>query len=391
MPLCPFPGKICSVLLLFLLCSGCGGQHKDIFLPRTLPRFVDDGDTASLQTALRHQERYVKALGKEEVADIGGTSYSGARLGASLQAFGEILEQNLSSAQLDERIRKEFTIYQAGGRATGSPAEMLVTGYYEPVLEGRLLADPPFVYPIYAPPRDLLVLEQAGGSGGKKIGRLDDDGNFQPYWTRAEIETSDKLAGDELVYLQDPFEAFLLHVQGSGRIRLADGTERAIQYRQNNGHNYSSIGKLLVDEKKISLEQADTSAIKKYLIDNPEELWRVLHHNRRYIFFGWADVETPRGSIGLPLTPGRSIAVDKKVLPMGAVGYLISRKPEVEEDGRISGWIPLHRFVVPQDSGAAIQGSGRVDLFWGKGSYAEIAAGAMKERGYLYFLVKKPR
>ncbi|MEE4242979.1 MAG: MltA domain-containing protein, partial [Desulfopila sp.] len=211
----------------------------------------------------------------------------------------------------------------------------------------------------------------------------------QPYWTRAEIETSDALAGYELVYLQDPVEAFLFHVQGSGRVRLADGTERALQYRANNGHQYASIGKLLVDEKKISLQEADTAAIRKYLSDNPGELRRVLHHNRRYIFFAWADSAPPRGSIGLPLTPGRSIAIDSKVLPMGAVGYLISRKPVIGDDGKIRGWIPLRRFVVPQDSGAAIQGSGRVDLFWGKGRAAEISAGAMKESGYLYFLIKK--
>ncbi len=391
MPFRFFSGKIFAVLLLLLFISGCGGQHKNILLPQDLPLFFDDGDAASLQMALQHQQRYVRALANREDVEIGGMSYSAAWLGESLLAFQEILDQNLSPAELDKRIRKDFTIYQAGGRETGSPGEMLVTGYYEPVMEGRLTAEPPFVYPLYAPPRDLLVLEEAGQSGPKKVGRVDNNGNFLPYWTRAEIETSDKLAGYELVYLQDPFEAFLLHVQGSGRIRLADGTERAIQYRHNNGHRYASIGKLLVEEKKISLEKADTAAIKEYLDDNPEELWRVLHHNHRYIFFGWAGVEPPRGSIGLPLTPGRSIAVDKQVLPMGAIGYLISRKPVVEEDGRISGWVPLHRFVVPQDSGAAIQGSGRVDLFWGKGRYAGIAAGAMKEKGYLYFLVKKQR
>ncbi|MEE4241108.1 MAG: MltA domain-containing protein, partial [Desulfopila sp.] len=310
-----------SIFLLILLFSGCGRQHQTLFIPQKLPLFSDDGDLVSLQDALQQQMLYTATLEKEKEIDIGGVSYSAAWLDDSLKTFAELLQRNLSTVELGRVIRENFTVYQAGGRQTSLSAEMLVTGYYEPVVEGRLVAEPPFVHPLYALPRDLL--EHTGASGEKKIGRIDDQGIFQPYWTRAEIETSDALAGYELVYLQDPVEAFLFHVQGSGRVRLADGTERALQYRANNGHQYSSIGKLLVDEKKISLQEADTAAIRKYLSDNPGELRRVLHHNRRYIFFAWADSAPPRGSIGLPLTPGRSIAIDSKVLPMGAVGYLI--------------------------------------------------------------------
>ncbi len=210
-----------------------------------------------------------------------------------------------------------------------------------------------------------------------------------PYWTRAEIDSTNVLAGNELVYLKDDFDAFLLHVQGSGKIELRNGTIKNIQYRTNNGHNYSSIGKLLVDENKLLLKDVDMPAIRHYLRQNPQERSRIFNHNKRYIFFGWGDENHPRGSIGAPLTPERSIAIDKKSLPLGTICYLVSRRPVIDETGQITTWETMHRFVVAQDTGSAIRGPGRVDFFWGNGNYAEIAAGAMKEEGKLYFLISK--
>jgi membrane-bound lytic murein transglycosylase A len=147
----------------------------------------------------------------------------------------------------------------------------------------------------------------------------------------------------------------------------------------------------LVDEKKITLREASIPKIRSYLHNNPKDMTRVLNHNRRYIFFDWGTGNSPRGSSGVPLTPERSVAIDGDVLPMKTVAFLLTERPVLDEDGNISHWQPMHRFVFPQDTGAAIKGSGRVDLYWGSGDFAEKAAGSMKQQGKLYFLIKNDR
>ena len=211
------------------------------------------------------------------------------------------------------------------------------------------------------------------------------------FWSREEIENENLLAGSELVYLRDPFDAYLLQVQGSGKVRLPDGTIRAIRFGGHNGHGYKSIGKLLVDEGKMTLEEASVPAIRSYLAANPDEIERILHYNPRYIFFKWGDDASPQGSTHVSLTPGRSIAIDRAVLPAPVIAYLVTEKPRIDIDGTLLDWEPLRRFVLPQDSGAAIKGPGRADLFLGSGRFAELNAGQMKQPGKLYFLIaRKP-
>mgnify|MGYP001153886151 CR=1 FL=1 len=373
--------------IVILLLSGCGQPRPTLFAPSSLPRFHDDGNPASLQQAVAAQRRYLANLEDHAEFVIGGRIYTVEWLDQSLITFQEILAGEPEQAELDRLIRENFKIYQAGGRLEADPGEMLVTGYYEPLLEGSLLPAPPFVYPLYATPLDLV--ENTGARENKKIGRIDESGEFLPYWTREEIERSGVLAGSELVYLKDPFDAFLLHVQGSGKIRLRDGSIRALHYSGNNGHPYTSIGRKLVEDEIFRLEEVDTQKLRDYVADNQEKGAELLNANRRYIFFAWGESEHPRGSLGLELTPGRSIAVDHRVLPAPAVAYLVSRRPLFDDRGVLERWQPLYRFVLAQDSGAAIRGPGRVDLFWGSGEYAEAAAGIMKESGSLYFLIQK--
>ena len=377
------------ILLFFVALSGCTVSHTHISVAKDVPQFIDDGDSASLLQALQYQQSFVRSRTHGETLKLGGTIYTETMLEKSLAAFAEILKMNLSPVEQDNLIRNEFTIFQAGGRSHSKNKELLVTGYFEPVLSGSLKKTPPFIYPLYSVPADLSVLTDVHGE--KRYGRIvSKDGNIvRPYWTREQIDTSAVLEGNELVYLKDRFDAFLLHVQGSGKIQLQNGETRSIRYAGNNGHPYSSIGKLLVDEKKLKLREASIPTIRKYLSNNPGEMTRILNHNRRYIFFDWGTGASPKGSSGVPLTPERSVAIDGEVLPMKTVAFLLTEKPILDERGRISGWQPIHRFVFPQDTGAAIKGSGRVDLFWGSGDYAEIAAGSMKQPGKLYFLIKK--
>ncbi len=385
------PYSISRLLLLSgiiaLLLSGCSLPRHNLFAPSSPPHFQDDGDRASLQRAVAVQRRYLAGLDPDKTFVIGDRFYTVEWLDQSLAAFQEIIDLAPEPSELNRLLRQNFRVYQAGGRLEADPGEMLVTGYYEPLLEGSLTPAPPFVYPLYATPPDLVANIDA--EGNESLGRIAENGEFRPYWTRGEIDGSGVLAGSELVYLKDPFDAFLLHVQGSGKIRLRDGSIRALRYSANNGHPYTSIGRKLVEDKILRLEEVDTQKLRDYVADNPHRGAALLNANRRYIFFAWGKGEHPRGSLGLELTPGRSIAIDHTALPAPAVGYLVSRRPLFDDRGVPERWAPLHRFVVGQDSGAAIQGPGRVDLFWGSGRYAEDAAGTMKESGSLYFLIKK--
>jgi len=364
---------VALIAISLLLLSGCSKPHPPIAIAATLPAFTDDGEPDVLRNALAEQQRYLNSPSTASFITIGQKEYNRKQLAASLQLFGTILEQDPSPRELEQLIADNFTVFQAGGRKSRNFGEMLVTGYFTPVFEGSLTCSPPFIHPIYAVPDDL----RRRGTGAPD------------YPTRREIETDKPLQGHELVYLKDRFDAFLLHIQGSGHIALPNGEIRTLQYRGNNGHPYSSIGRLLVDEGTLALEQTNIPAIRQYLMGNPEEVDRVLHHNKRYIFFGWGKEQAIYGSTGRPLTPGRSIAIDGDIFPFGTLGYLVTQRPVLNDSGQISHWTPMRRFVLPQDSGSAIQGSGRVDMFWGIGEYAEIAAGAMKEKGALYFLLPK--
>lgn len=391
--LMPFWRTLLFLVFLFLAPVMGYGREPALLLPPQdqIPPLRDDMDNKSLITAATRHLDYLRTLPASTALRLDKTLCSRDCLVESLETFLTILQSNPSPVELDQAIRENFILYQAGGRKNEKKGEMLITGYYEPLLEGSLHKNGPFIHPLYAPP-DSLITCQDPHTGKKTMGRKDAQGETIPFWSRAEIEEGSLLAGNELVYLKDPVDAFILHIQGSGKIRLPDGSQRPLQFAATNGREYKSIGKLLVDENKMTRQEATMPAIRQYLRQNPDERQRILHSNPRFVFFQWNDQKaSPTGSLGLPLTPGRSIAVDPKTLPTGVMAYLVSRKPVLDGNGQLRDWEPLQRFVLPQDTGAAIKGAGRADLFWGNGHYAETAAGNMKEQGQLYFLVKKER
>lgn len=366
-------------------------QESPLLVPQQdqLPSLRDDMDDKSLIIAATRHLDYLKTLPPDTITRLGQDFCSKDCLLESMETFLDILKQKPSPEEFARAVRENFILYQASGRDKGKKGEMLITGYYEPLLEGSLTRKDPFIHPLYAAPDSLLTYRDPA-TGKKTTGRKDTEGGKVPFWTRAEIEEGNLLAGNELVYLKDPVDSFILHVQGSGKVRLRDGSLQAIQFAATNGRKYKSIGKLLVDESKMSREEATMPTIRHYLQQNPDEQKRILHHNPRFVFFQWNKTkESPTGSIGLPLTAGRSIAVDPATLPTGVMAYLISQKPVLDKKGQLLRWETMQRFVLPQDTGAAIKGAGRADLFWGNGHYAETAAGNMKEQGQLYFLVKK--
>lgn len=345
----------------------------------------DDAGYAGLDAALAASERYLRQVPGLRFS-LCGETVTTARLLASVQELRRVVRTSPAPADLARIVEDRFTLCQAAGNLAEN--KVLATGYYEPFFDASLRKTARFRYPLYRLPPDLISIPPQGENRAE-VGRREGAG-LVPYWTRAEIEKEGHLAGHELVYLADPVDAFILHVQGSGRVRLPDGTVRRVQYAGKNGQAYASIGRLMVEEGLMTLSEVTMPKIVQYLKAHPGERERIMHHNKSYVFFRWGamDESGPLGNLGEPLTPGRSVALDQRCYPPGIPAYVVSRKPRVNGQGEVIGWEPLHRFVVNQDTGSAITGPGRLDFFWGNGLYAEVAAGHMKHPASLYFLIK---
>ena len=189
--------------------------------------------------------------------------------------------------------------------------------------------------------------------------------------------------------MRDPVERFFLHIEGSGKIRLPDGQTLQVGYAASNGHPYRSIGRLLIDTGQLTPDAVSLQGLRRYLRTHPQERAQILDANPRYIFFRPVD-QGPRGSLDLVLVPGRSIATDARLFPPAGLAFMQTQKPLLNPNGTIVGWQPMSRFVLNHDTGSAITGPGRVDLFWGSDATAEIAAGHMKHPGNLFFLLRRP-
>ena len=361
--------------------------YKPLHEVAPLSTFTDDLDRDSLIQVIESQKQYIENQPGDDKVAMGPYLISNDWLHTSVSEMLAFLRSNPDKIELDTFLKTNYLCFQAGGRKSKWGRKMLVTGYYEPLFEGSLTKDAPFLTPLYKRPPSLV--QHIGPDGKKQVGRYDKQQKVTSFWTRQEIENKHLLDGNELVYLKDPFDAYLLHVQGSGKISLPDGSVRSIGFSGTNGLTYKSIGKYLADQKIMKLNDINIPAIRKYLREHPDEMTPLLHQNPRYIFFQWGNNKGPRGSSGVPLTAGRSIAIDHETLPGGTIAFLKSQKPVLDSTNTIKKWQPMNRFVFPQDSGSAIKGTGRVDIFWGNGVYAETAANYMKHPGELYFLVKK--
>lgn len=273
-------------------------------------------------------------------------------------------------------------------RADGAPG--LLTGYYEPVLEGSRSREHDGQAPLYRPPLDLVrgpdgsrMRAPASTGAAPSTAAAASPGALQPYPARAEIEAGRLLEGRELVWLDDPVEAFFLQVQGSGRVRLRDGSTMRVGFADHNGQPYYPIGRELVARGALAPEAVDADAIKAWLRAHAGEAGEVMRRNRRYVFFrelpGGED--GPPGSLGVALTPMRSVATDPAQVPPGALLFIDSTHPD---DGA-----PLQRAVLSQDRGAAITGAARADLFWGSGDAAGRLAGRTKQPLRMWLLWPK--
>ena len=277
-----------------------------------------------------------------------------------------------------------YRIANENGSETG-----LATGYFEPLLQGSWVRKGKFRTALYRQPDDLLVIDLASAypqlKGLRLRGKL--DGNrVVPYETRAEIEKSGKLAGHEIVWVDDVLDAFFLEIQGSGRVYIPESGETIrLAYANQNGRPYRSIGRYLLDRGELKPGQASSQQIRQWIRRNPERLREVLDSNPSYVFFREERIddpsEGPKGALGVPLTPERSIAIDPRHIPLGAPVFVDTTRPYSS--------VPLQKLMLAQDTGGAIRGAVRADYFWGFGPQAGEMAGKMKQKLKVWLLLPK--
>ena len=360
--------------------------------PSAYPNFTDDLDYESLESAIGQSIAYLQTIPTAREFEFGRDRFAAGHILRSLQRFQAFIKVRPTAPDLQKYIRAFYLVYRSVGR--DQKGEVLFTGYYEPQLKGRRSISPEYQYPIFSRPDDLLTIDLGVFSekfkGEKLIGRTHER-TVVPYYDRREIEENGALYGkaQTLAWVSDPVDIFFMQIQGSGKVILEDGQTLNLGYDTSNGRPYRSVGQLLIDEGKISREEMSMQRIRVYLNQNPAEIQRVLSHNPSFIFFK-VTPDGPLGSLNVKLTAGRSLALDRRIFPPAALTFVETKKPLSDGLGQVQSWVDCRRFMLNQDTGGAITGPGRADLFWGSGPYAEIAAGHLKHPGKLYFLVLRP-
>ena len=296
--------------------------------------------------------------------------------------------------KLDARAVRDFfeTQFRPWQVVNGDGSvEGLFTGYYEPLLTGNRTRSDSFKYPILGVPDDLLQIDLSELYPELKDKRLRgriEGRRVVPYFSRGElIARENSLPARPLYWVADPVDLFFLQVQGSGRIELSDGTRARVGYADQNGHPYQSIGRWLAERGELSADQASMEGIKNWVRNNPTRLDELLNANPSYVFFREVPApaagsnDGPIGAMGVPLTPERSIAVDPRIINLGAPVWMASTQA--------NGGPQLRRLMVAQDTGGAIKGGVRADFFWGFGAKAGAEAGRMRQRGSLWVLLPR--
>ena len=291
------------------------------------------------------------------------------------------------SATVRRYFEAQFRAYRVA--TPDGATQGLATGYYEPLLRGSRTRRAPYLSPIYAPPDDLLIIDLSAVNPDLKNRRLRgrlEGRRVVPYWSRADIDRGiASVAGKELLWVDDPIEAFFLEIQGSGRVQLDSGETVRLNYMDQNGHPYQSIGRWLIDRGELKSNEASMQGIIAWARANPGRVSELLNQNPSYVFFRELPAGDPSagpiGALGVPLTPERSIAVDPAFVPLGAPVFVATTFPNTDT--------PLERLVMAQDTGGAIRGPVRADYFWGFGADAGAQAGRMRQNLRMWVLLPK--
>ncbi len=383
--------SLCLLLCLFLVISNCtlvvkppaGPQLKELtFREVHSHAWEDDLNFEGMEMAVAQSIKYYKKLPANKTFNYGELIYSPEEMVSSLELFLTTLKEYQGKDRV-QQLRSKFLFLESKNSEGGA----FFTGYYEPLLEGSLVPAEEFPEPLYQKPDDLIDVDLGQFSERWKneqiVGRLKGK-RLVPYDSRDEIVNNNSLSAraKPIAYVVE-IELFFLQIQGSGLIKLPDGKVMRVNYAGTNGHPYRVVGTILKD--KIPPDRMSLQAIKEYLYAHPDEVKKILSYNQSYTFFRETG-EGPLGNIEVPLTPDRSIAMDRNVVPRGGLAYIETELP-LFDNGHITGWKPARRFVLVQDTGGAIRDHGRVDIFFGNGEKAELTAGHLKQKGRVFIIV----
>jgi membrane-bound lytic murein transglycosylase A len=323
-----------------------------------------------------------KILRKPPNSYIGNFSFSGRTSDWTVPCSGLPIEGS-SNKVMRLYLATYFNAYKLIDQVNTTG---LITGYFEPTLTGSLLKTVKFTTPIYPLPKDLVLVSLGhwrAQLSGKRIAGKVVKGRLKPYYSRHAIRNGALDSHTKpILWLESDIDAFFLHIQGSGRVSLPDGSELRIGYAGHNGHTYVPIGRHLIKNGAIKKQDISLQSIKRWLLKNPLRKDLIMDLNKSYIFFRSIEGDGPIGAQGVPLTAGRSLAVDRKFLPLGVPIWL--NADYLDENGNL-----LQRLMISQDTGGAIKGLIRGDVFWGSGEKALALAGPMKAKGEFYVLLPK--
>jgi membrane-bound lytic murein transglycosylase A len=347
--------------------------------PNRFPDFTPGWrDLDTLTAAIRKSQSYLSKPSSKQYFPYGDVNYD--RVVKTLDTFLTLLDSGARSDEINGLVRAHFDVYESVG--CDDRGTVLFTGYYTPIFDGSLERTALFRYPLHKAPPDLVK-----GPDGQTLGRREADGRIVSYPPRTTIDDSGMLKGQELVWLKDPFEAYIAHVQGSARIRLPDGRIITVGYAGNNGQEYQSVAKALIEDGKIARDQMSLAAMIGYFKSHPEDVDKYVRRNPRYVFFQIGD-GPPRGCLNEPVTAWRTIATDKSIFPRACLAFISTTLPQMERGVVVTR--PYGGFALDQDAGGAIRAPGRCDVYMGVGDEAGQLAGQTSQEGKLYYLFLKP-
>nr|WP_320189762.1 MltA domain-containing protein [uncultured Desulfobacter sp.] len=389
-------------LLLILLLAGplgCRNQKKVEPLrvnplvkvsKSDLPEFSDALFLQDLRRSIDQSLVYYKRVPATRTYVYGPDVYTASHMILSLETFKHFIATRPSAKKLNRFIRETYTVYKSVG---GVNKDVLFTGYFEPTYPGSRTPGPEFPWPVYTMPDDLFQVDlsefsQAYQGHKRLMARVDPKSRrVKPYYTRKQInrQSDFEQKAPPVVWLANRIDRFFLEIQGSGRVALPHGEIMRLHYAGVNGRKYSAVGKYLIDQNEVPKEKMSMQAIRKWLTTHPDRMDEVLFTNESFVFFKEGE-GGPFGCINVAVTPVRSIATDTKLFPKGGLAFIQTALPAAVGQPK-EAWPRASLFVLNQDTGGAIKGPGRVDLFCGAGDWADYTAGHMVARGQLYFLV----
>jgi len=350
--------------------------------PAEFPDFTPGlDDVTGLRASLANSLNYLSKPTSRRWYEQGFGGITHQQVIDTLKAFDDLLASGKTPAEIIAAIRSDFDVYTSVG--WDGKGGVLFTGYYTPIFRASRTRTEEFTYALYKMPADLVKTED-----GTILGRRGADGRINSrYPDSGEIVDTGMLVGTELAWLSDPFEVYICHVQGSASLRLPDGKMMSVGYAASNGHEYRSVGKMMIENGRISADDMSLQAMIDYFKLHPDEIDRYVRANPRYVFFD-EEKSTARGCLNEPVTPMRSIATDKTIYPPAALAFLTAALPRRVGQGIQP--VPSSVFALDQDRGNAIRAPGRCDLYVGVGDEAGQLAGRTYAEGRLYYLFLKP-